>query len=63
MAVKTRQKLQQKPLGSYLLRLEPSASGEHVLLTDLLSGERLEFDSLEAAKKHLEQTKPKSGLR
>jgi hypothetical protein len=59
MAVKPRQ----KPLGSYLLRLTPSASGKHILLTDLLSGERLEFDSLEAAKTHLEQSKLKSGLR
>jgi hypothetical protein len=60
MAVKPRLK---SPLGSYLLRLEPSKSGEHILLTDLLSGERLEFDSLEAAKTHLERTKAKSGLR
>jgi hypothetical protein len=60
MAVKPRPK---SPLGSYLLRLEPSKSGEHILLTDLLNGQQLEFDSLEAAKKHLEQIKPKSGLR
>jgi hypothetical protein len=46
-----------------LLRLTPSASGEHIVLTDLLNGQQLEFDSLEAANKHLEQIKPKSGLR
>jgi hypothetical protein len=63
MAVKTRQKSQPKPLGSYLLRLEPSASGEHILLTDLLNGECLEFDSLEAAKLYLERTKAKSGIK
>ena len=50
-------------VSSYLLRLEPSASGEHVLLTDLKSGQQLEFDSLEAAQVHLTSLKPKSGLR
>lgn len=48
---------------SYLLRLEPSASGEHVLLTDLKNGQQLEFDSLQAAQVHLTNLKPKSGLR
>ncbi len=48
---------------SYLLKLEPSASGKHVRLLDLLSGQQLEFDSLEAAQEHLKQRKSKSGLR
>ena len=48
---------------SFLLRLEPSSSGEHVLLTDLKNGQQLEFDSLEAAQVHLTSLKPKSGLR
>ncbi len=48
---------------SYLLRLEPNASGEHVCLLDLLSGQQLEFDSLEQAQEHLKQRKNKSGLR
>lgn len=48
---------------SYLLRLEPSSSGEHVLLTDLISGERLEFDSLEEVQAHLTKSKIRHGLR
>jgi hypothetical protein len=48
---------------SYLLKLEPSASGEHVRLLDLLSGKQLEFDSLEEAQTHLREHKPKTGLR
>jgi hypothetical protein len=59
----TARKSKRNHASSYLLRLEPSTSGEHVLLTDLKSGQQLEFDSLEAAQTHLTSLKPKSGLR
>jgi hypothetical protein len=59
----TARKPKKNTASSYLLRLEPSASGEHVLLTDLKNGQQLEFDSLEAAQVHLTSLKPKSGLR
>jgi hypothetical protein len=60
--VKTRKN---KPLvsSSFLLKLEPSASGEHVRLLDLLSGQQFEFDSLEAAQDYLKHRQIKSGLR
>lgn len=59
----TSRKSKKQPASSYLLRLEPSASGEHVLLTDLRNGQQLVFDSLEAAQTHLSTLKPKVGLR
>ena len=61
---KAARKTKKAHASSFLLRLEPSASGEHVLLTDLLSGQCFEFDSLEAAQTHLTSLKPKhNGLR